>query len=118
MNTIVFLGILSAYALWPTVGTIEYRQDHGQIPQEIGHFDAFVAVDDCSLIGSEAKLITEKGEFRAMVFDCAGGDGAHYFSDGNDMTTPYKLAGDVDYHFWQNHPELVGSLVTIEVTNG
>jgi hypothetical protein len=112
----LFIGILSAYALAPTIGQTAYQQQAGNLPHDLSGYDALVAVDHCGLVGREAVLHTEQGEFSAIVFDCAGADGAHYFSDGNDTTTPYLMAGEVDYHFWQEHPELVGTLVRIEVT--
>lgn len=114
MSSVIFWGVLSAYALWPTIGTIAYRQDTGQLPQDITGL-ALIAVDDCSLIGHAAIIHYEEQEFPAIVFDCAGADGAQFFSDGDDLTTPFKLAGDVDYHFWQEHPDIVRSLVMIEV---
>jgi len=115
MDTIIFYGILSAYCLWPTLGTMTYRQDAGQLPQDVSEYHAMVAVDDCSLIGHDAVIHYEDQEFTAIVFDCTGVDGTQFFSDGDDMSTPYKLAGEVDWHFWQRHPEIVRSLVTIEV---
>lgn len=115
MNTIIFFGILSAYALWPTLGTISYRQELGQIPQDLSMFDALIAVDDCSLIGHKATIYADDREFSALVFDCAGADGTEYFSDGDDLTTPYKLSADIDYHFWKEHPDIVQTLVTVEV---
>ena len=115
MNTIIFLGILSAYALWPTLGTIAYRQDLGQIPQDLSMYDALVAVDDCGLIGHEATLYAGDREFSALVFDCAGSDSTDYLSDGNDLTTPFKISAEVDYHFWKAHHDIVQTLVTVEV---
>ena len=110
-----FIGILSAYALLPTTGQTAYQQRLGNIPEDLSLYDALIAVDHCGLIGSEAILYTDEGEFSAIVYDCAGSYGAQFFSDGNDPATPYLLAGEVDYDFWLDHPELVGSLVRIEV---
>lgn len=114
----IFLGILSAYALNPTIGTIRHQQEAGALPRDLSKYDALVAVDHCGLIGREAVLHTERGEFSAIVFDCAGAWGAQFFSDGNDETTPYLMAGEVDYHFWQEHPELIGTEVLIQVLPG
>lgn len=111
----VFLGILSAYALGPTIGQTNYQQYLGAIPQDLSEYDALIAVDHCGLIGQEAVLHTEQGVFSGIVYDCAGSGGAQHFTDGNDTTTPYLLAGEVDYHFWMDHPDLIGTQVTIEV---
>ena len=115
INSILFFGILSAYALNPTVGTLEYRQDLEQLPIDVSGYEVMLAVNDCSLIGQEAVLIADGVEFSAIIFDCAGADGVGIFSRGNDETTPYKLAADADWFFWQAHPEIVHSLVTIKV---
>ena len=106
---------MSAYALSPTIGQTAYQQQLGNIPEDLSSYDALIAVDHCGLIGNEAILHTVKGPFSAIVYDCAGSYGAQFFSDGNDPTTSYLLAGEVDYNFWQEHPDLIGSLVRIEV---
>ena len=114
-GAILFWGILSAYNFAPTIGTLEYRQAMGQLPADVSGY-ALIAVDDCGLIGNYATIYAADGrEFPALVFDCAGSDGAQYFSDGNDMGTPYKLAADVGWGFWQAHPDIVRSLVLVEV---
>ena len=114
-GAILFWGILSAYALNPSKGTLEYRQAHGQLPMDVSGYEFFIAVDDCGLIGHEATLYAGELTFDGVVYDCAGADGVMYFSDGDDLTTPFKLAGDIDYWFWKAHPEIVHSLVTVEV---
>lgn len=76
-----------------------------------------MAVDHCGLIGDEVTLHTNAGEYSGIVYDCAGSWGAQFFSDGNDLSTPYLLAGEVDYWFWMEHPDLIGSTVTIEVVH-
>jgi hypothetical protein len=115
MWTFLFVGILSAYALNPTIAQTNYQQSLGNIPEDLSEYDALIAVDHCGLIGKEAILHTEDGPYKAIVFDCAGSGGAHFFSDGNDLTTPYLLAGEVDKYFWDDHPDLIGTRVTIEV---
>ena len=111
----LFVGILSAYALGPTIGQTNFQQQMGNIPEDLSKYDALIAVDHCDLIGREAILHTDQGDFSALVYDCAGSYGAQFFADGNDTSTPWLLAGEVDYYFWIEHPELVGSSVTIEV---
>ena len=115
MSTVIFTGILSAYCLWPTAATLEYRQALGQLPPDVSGYDVMLAVNDCGLIGHEATMVAGDLEFDAIIFDCTGADGVDFFSMGNDDTTPYKLAADADYWFWQAHPDIVHSLVTIEV---
>ena len=114
-GVILFLGILSAYALNPTVGTIKYYQERKQLPMDVSQYEFFIAVDNCDLIGHNATLYAGDLTFDGIVMDCAGADGAVYFSDGDDLSTPFKLAGDIDFWFWKEHPEIVHSLVTVEV---
>ena len=114
-GAILFWGILSAYNFAPTVGTLQYRQEMGQLPADVSGYEFFIAVDNCDLIGHNATLYAGDLTFDGVVYDCAGSDGAKYFSDGDDLNTPFKLAGDVDYWFWKAHPEIVHSLVTVEV---
>ena len=115
MWTFLFVGILSAYALNPTIAQTSYQQEMGNLPEDLSGYDALLAVDHCGLIGKEATLHTESGAYRALVFDCAGGSSAPFFSDGNDLSTPYLYGGEVDYQFWMDHPDLIGTEVTIEV---
>lgn len=82
---------------------------------DLSEYDALIAIDHCGLIGHDAILHTEEGVFTAIVFDCAGGSSAPFFSDGNDDSTPWLYSGEVDYAFWQAHPDLIGTEVHIEV---
>ena len=117
MTTVFFLGILSAYSLNPSKGTLEYRQMHGQLPMDVSMYAALLAVDDCSLIGHEARLIAGDEIFTAIIFDCVGKAGTWYFADGNvQYDEPWRmLAAEADWFFWKAHPEIVHSLVTVEV---
>ena len=117
-GVILFWGILSAYNFAPTVGTLEYRQAMGQLPADVSMYDALLAVDDCSLIGHEARLVAGNEVFTAIIFDCASANGAWYFADGNVIyDEPWRmLAGEVGYGFWQAHPGIVRSMVMIEVS--
>jgi hypothetical protein len=114
-GVVIFWGILSAYSLNPTVGTLEYHQALGQLPADLTPYAVYLAVDDCSLIGHEARLITGDEIFQGIIFDCASAYGAQFFSDGDDQETPFKLAADADYWFWKTHPDIVHSLVLVEV---
>jgi len=115
MTIVFFLGILSAYAPATSRAQIAYQQQHGNIPMDLSAYDAMIAVDDCSLIGHEATIYAGGETFTAIVFDCAGANGAHLFSDGNDESTPHLYAGEVDWDFWQAYPNIVGTLVRIKV---
>lgn len=117
LNVIVFLGVLSAYGLYPTVAQTEYQQNLGNLPEDLSQYDVLLAVDHCGLIGHEATMYVgeEEQAFSAIIYDCAGGNGAHFFSDGDDLSTPYLLAADADWFFWQEYPDIVHSVVRIEV---
>lgn len=120
----VLVGYVSAYALWPTVAQTEYQQDLGNIPMDLSAYDALVAVPNCDLIGHEGIMTFEDqdrmwhgpiegGEYTVIVFDCAGsGEGI-----GHDWMIQNAIAAEVDWHFWQEHPEYVGGgvEVTLEI---
>lgn len=108
----LFLGFLSAYAQRPTDGTIAIRQDWGQLPEDVSQYDVFVAVPNCDLIGHEGVLQVNDMEYKALVFDCAGGR-------SHDWMIENGIAAEVDYYFWIQHPELVGTekKVTIKIFN-
>jgi len=116
MIDLFFIGVLSAYAMNPTVGTVELRQEWGQLPQgNLYDSHILVAVNDCGLIG-ETGTLTIGGERQpkpAMVFDCKGA-GNDWMSASNS-DTPFKVAAEVDYFTWISHPHWVGgdSLVAV-----
>lgn len=114
-SIVIFLGILSAYNVTPTDATVNYYQEHEMLPLDLSQYDVLLAVDDCSLIGHEATMWANFEEFSAIIFDCAGKDGAKYFSDGGSLGTPWLLAADADGHFWKRRPDIVRTLVYIEV---
>ena len=117
MSTIIFYGILSAYALNPTVATINYRQAIGQLPADLSPYAVYLAVDDCNLIGHEATMTAGDEIFHGIIFDCTGSDGTQYFADGNvEYDEPWRmLAADADAMFWEKRPDIVRTLVMIEV---
>ena len=106
--TIFFIGYLSAYAKNPTDGTISIRQDWGQLPQNISHYDVLLSVPNCDLIGKEANMIVDEHTYKAIIFDCAG-EASHEWMIEN------KIAAEVDYYFWMENPELVGSEKEIQI---
>jgi len=102
-------GYLSAYAEVPTVGTVAYRQEVGDIPQDLRPYDVLIAVADCSRIGKEATLYTAVGPLRALVIDCAGNDGTPSWMEEN------RIIAEIDYYSWQRWPELVGSAAVLVI---
>lgn len=99
----MIFGVLSAYGESPTVGTVSYRVDVGDLPHR--DFDFFVAVADCDFIGQRAVLVADESIYEGVVFDCAGDSNSYRWMKDN------IVAGEVDYWFWQEHPELIGSKV-------
>ena len=65
-------GFLSQYGYEPTVATIAYRQDIGDLPLDMSRYDGVVAVSDCGLIGHEGRLTVDGRRYRIIIFDCAG----------------------------------------------
>ncbi|RKX66649.1 MAG: hypothetical protein DRP42_02710 [Tenericutes bacterium] len=109
--TIFFIGVLSAYAKWPTVRTVEYRQQLGQLPQgDLYEQYTLVAVNDCGLIGKEGTLTVGgvRQDKPALVFDCKGNTAEEWMSRSN-RDTPWKVAAEVDFYTWMENPEWVGT---------
>lgn len=97
-------GYLSAYDLTPTLATIEYRQEVGDIPDSLAGFDGVVAVQDCSLIGTPAILISQGHVLHVMIFDCAGhADGGYQWMSDNN------IVGEVGYRIREKYPSIVGA---------
>lgn len=103
----LLLGYLSAYGQQPTEATLAYRQSIGDIPQNLAHFDGAVSVQDCSLIGQHARLITEDLDLHVIIFDCAGDDG------GLDWMLENNILAEIDYGLWRKHPEIVHRPATL-----
>jgi len=106
VSAILLTGLLSAYALNPTIGTLRIRQEWGQLPQDLTAYEVFLAVEDCSLIGQEATLEIEGQSYDGMIFDCAG---VNAYDEGQSWMTTLGIAAEVDYHFWIDHPHLIGA---------
>lgn len=75
-------GFISAYNYRPTLGTLNYRAFHGQLPTDWPEYAGFIAVRDCSRIGEEAILSSPRGDLRVLVFDCAGKNATRWLNDG------------------------------------
>lgn len=110
MIDLIIIGFLSAYALLPTVGTLELRQEWGQLPQDVSGYEVFLSVADCGLIGKEATLAVDGDLYDALIFDCAGVD-----DGGLAWMTENAIAAEVDYWFWLEHPEYVGSELEVSI---
>jgi len=82
-----------------------------QITTNLERYAGLIAVYDCSLIGREFHLITNDGRtFLMLAFDCAGkaDGGASWMLDN-------QIACEVDYYFWQAHPDIVFTDVTLKL---
>lgn len=101
-------GWLSKYDQLPTDATMEYRMDIGEITVNPHKYDVWVAVLSCDRIGQTGTLLTRSGEFKALVFDCAGDDGGHRWM------IHYQILAEVDYYFAQEYPGLINSWAMIE----
>jgi hypothetical protein len=86
---------LSAYEPEPTIATLAYRLDNGDI--ELGH-DVYLATADCSRIG-ETGIITigDSPPLNYQVFDCLGADA------GYDWMARQNIIAEVDYWTWQRY---------------
>lgn len=100
-------GYLSAYAESPTVGTVAYRQEVGDIPHDLTGYDVLIAVSDCMMVGKPGTLYTAVGPLDALVIDCAGDDGTPSWMAENN------IVAEIDYWTWAAHPELVGSAAVL-----
>lgn len=106
VKTILLAGYLSAYALNPTVGTLNWQQENGHIPDNLDGYDVFLAVEDCGMVGMDATLYVAGDEHNALIFDCAGADA---FSDGESWMERNNIVAEVDFWTWQENPEYIGN---------
>lgn len=97
-------GWLSAYAKRPTLGTLAYRLEHGQVTAEqVARAEVLIAVDNCGLIGREGTLTVADSSWSALVYDCGGADGGHSWMQQN------AIVAEVDYFWWMANPHLIGA---------
>jgi len=88
-------GWLSAYDMAPTIGTMTYRLESGDV--ELGH-DVYLAVANCGRIGETGKISIGGGEWLDyQVFDCLGADAGH------DWMAAQNIVAELDYWSWQRH---------------
>lgn len=103
-------GWLSAYDETPTVATIEYRQEAGEIPEDLSGYDGVIAVLNCDYIGKEAVLYSGEHRLDVIVFDCAGkSDGGYKWMIDNN------IVAEVGYGIRVQYPDIVGSKATIRI---
>ena len=97
-NFILMDGWLSQYAQTPTDATIAYRQEMGQIPQDLSPYVGMIAVEDCKHIGSDAYLYAKDNWHRVLVFDCLGRDVEPNWMQDNSIIaeTGYYLTQHLD----------------------
>lgn len=101
-------GYLSAYDKNPTVYTIKYRQEIGDIPYDLSEYDGVITVLDCGRIGQEAVLAIGEKTLDVIVFDCAGqSDGGYAWMVENN------IVAEVGWGIWQKYPDIVGKRATV-----
>lgn len=91
-------GWLSQYAQSPTDGTIEFRQQVGQLPDDLDYLDGLIAVADCDRIGHEALLSIDHGPWlHVAVFDCSGHASTTAWMKDNN------IIGELSYYMAVEH---------------
>ena len=91
----LYEGWLSAYDQDPTMDTLYYRLDIGDV--QLGH-DVYIAVSDCKRIGETGTMtIGESGPLSYQVFDCLGDD------IGHDWMTDRNIIAEIDYWAWKKY---------------
>ena len=104
----ILTGYLSAYSMWPTIRTIEIRQEWGQLPDDLSEYDIMISVPNCDLIGHEGTMYVSDQEYSVMVFDCAG-------EIGHPWMIENMIAAELGYYSWMEYPELVGTEIEVRI---
>ena len=66
-------GYLSQYGPQTTAGTIAYRQEVGDLPEDMSGYDGVIAVENCAHVGKDAQLsINGSPWLDVIIFDCLG----------------------------------------------
>jgi hypothetical protein len=94
-------GWLSAYAEGPTVATLEYRYETGDIDEG---YDVYLAVLDCSRLSESGVIKYDDGTVETyQVFDCAARDN----KDGTQSWMErHNIVAEVDYYTWKRRGRL------------
>ena len=92
-------GYLSQYAQAPTDATIAYRQESGDIPQDLSPYAGVIAVENCAYVGHDAYLYVGDSWYRVLVFDCLGRDVQPNWMQENNIIAEmgYYLTKDLGY---------------------
>jgi hypothetical protein len=89
----VYEGRLSQYAEQPSIDTLQYRQQSGQIPYGLPENVVLMAVADCEQIGRQGLISINGSEWEPLyAFDCAGSNKAYRWLVDNGFL------GEID--FW------------------
>jgi len=102
------IGYLSGYAMWPTIRTIELRQEWDQLPDGLSEYDMMISVPNCDLIGHEGTMYVGEEEYSIIVFDCAGEMGHKWMIEN-------AIAAELGYHSWMEHTDLVGTETEVRI---
>ena len=102
----ILTGYLSAYSMWPTIRTIELRQEWGQLEDDLSEYDMMISIPNCDLIGHEGTMYVGDEEYSVMVFDCAG-------IFGHQWMTENMIAAELGYFSWMEYAEFVGTEVEV-----
>ena len=95
----IMTGYLSQYGPQVTAGTIAYRQEVGDLPRDMSRYDGVIAVEDCGLIGRDAKLsINGSPMLDVIIFDCLGRHEYNWMAERNIIAeVGYGLAERFDF---------------------
>ena len=120
MGPLLIAGAVSVYGLGPTVGTLEIRQEWGQLPAYLGGYVVFVAVYDCDQIGREGVLVAGGDLYKAIVFDCSGDlqTSGWMGCDVTEHAHECAVAVEVDHWFGQENAHLIGGDAVLVLGDG
>ena len=108
---LTFAALASQYSPGTMEGVVQVRQEQGLLPLNLPPHDGFVAVKDCSLIGSVVSIQYRDRVETFIVADCAReGDGTA------EWMVSRRIAVEVDYPTAERWG-IVGELVPIVVEN-
>lgn len=94
----ILSGPVSQYAESPTAGTLQYRQEAGQIPYDLPTNIVLFAVVDCDQIGREGLISIAGGEWEPLiVFDCSG------HASTTSWLTDNGIMGEIGYYTAARH---------------